>query len=114
MGIRALEDGLFANLLIFEYLYVFRFLLGCFLRSTGSGRHLILFLLKFHVKRRQNHVWGPPGARVMSIFIKTYIFLKATEGKGREKGKGERSFVSVASCRRVCTQATLIVASSRP
>ena len=34
------------------------------------------FLVKFHVEWRQNHVWGPPGARVMIIFVKTYIFGK--------------------------------------
>ena len=44
--------------------------------STGPGRYLIFFLVKFHVECRQNHVWGPPGARVMSIFVKTYIFGK--------------------------------------
>ena len=48
------------------------------------------FLVKFHVECHQNHVCGPPGARVMSIFIKTYIFVKIREGKGREKGKEKR------------------------
>ena len=43
--------------------------------------------MKFHIECRQNHVWGPPGARVMSIFIKTYIFVKVRERKGRTKGK---------------------------
>ena len=49
-------------------------------RSTGLGRYLIFFLMKFHVECRQNHVWGPPGARVISIFVKTYIFGKDALG----------------------------------
>ena len=28
-------------------------------RSTGTGRYLIFFLVKFPVDCRQNHVWGP-------------------------------------------------------
>ena len=36
---------------------------------------------------RQNHVWGPPGARIMSLCIKTYSFVKVGK-KRREKGKG--------------------------
>ena len=48
-----------------------------------------LLSLKFHVECRQSHVWGPPGARVMSISIKTYIFVKGREmKKGRERKKG--------------------------
>ena len=35
----------------------------------------MLFLVKFQVECRQNHICGPPGARVMSIFVKTYILL---------------------------------------
>ena len=35
-----------------------------------------MFLLNFHVGCRQNHVWRPPGAQVMSIFVNTYIFLE--------------------------------------
>ena len=30
--------------------------------------------VKFHVEYIQNHVWGPLGARVMSIFVKAYFF----------------------------------------
>ena len=48
--------------------------------STGPGRYLIFFLVKFPVECRQNHVWGPPGARVMSIFVKTYICVKVELG----------------------------------
>ena len=62
------------------------------MRSTNPGRYLIFFLVKFPVECRQNHVWGPSGAQVTSIFIKTYIFVKvrAREGKRREgkEGKG--------------------------
>ena len=32
------------------------------------------FLLKFHVEWHQNHVWGPPGARVMTNFVKHVFF----------------------------------------
>ena len=46
--------------------------------------------MKFHVECSQNHVWAPPGARVMSIFIKINIFVKGREGNGREKEKGKR------------------------
>ena len=49
--------------------------------STGLGRHSILFLLKIHVECTQNHVWGPPGARVMSIFVKTYILGNVALGE---------------------------------
>ena len=48
--------------------------------STGPGRYLIFFLVKFHVECTHNHVWGPPGARVMTIFIKAYIFVKVELG----------------------------------
>ena len=43
---------------------------------TGPGRYLIFFLVRFRVECNQNHVWEPPGARVMSIFVKTYIFAR--------------------------------------
>ena len=36
------------------------------------GGILFIFLVKFHVEGRQNHVWGHPGAQVMSIFVNTY------------------------------------------
>ena len=49
-----------------------------------------MLLVKFHVECCQNHVWGPPGARVMSIFIKTYIFAKVREGKGSNGREGRR------------------------
>ena len=39
--------------------------------------YLILFLIKFHVECRQNHVWGPPGARVMTNCVKHVFFAKA-------------------------------------
>ena len=29
----------------------------------------MFFLVKFHAECRQNHVCGPPGARVMTIFV---------------------------------------------
>ena len=32
--------------------------------------------MKFHVECRQNHVWGPPGARVMTNFVKHVFFAK--------------------------------------
>ena len=34
------------------------------------------FLLKFHVECRQNHVWGPILARVMTNFVKHVFFAK--------------------------------------
>ena len=40
-----------------------------------------IFLVKFHVECIQNHVWGPPGARVMSIFVKTNILAKDVLGE---------------------------------
>ena len=36
------------------------------------------FLVKFHVECRQNHVWGPPGARVMTNFVK-HVFYNNTQ-----------------------------------
>ena len=33
--------------------------------------------MKFHVECRQNHVWGPPGARVMTNFVKHVFFAKS-------------------------------------
>ena len=41
--------------------------------STGPGRHALVFVLKFHVECNQNHVWGPLGARDMSIFCETCV-----------------------------------------
>ena len=32
--------------------------------------------MKFHVECRQNHVWRPPGARVMTNFVKHVFFAK--------------------------------------
>ena len=40
-----------------------------------------LFSLKFHVECRQNHVWGPPGARVMTNFVKHVFFAKVGESE---------------------------------
>ena len=62
----------------------------------GPGRYLIFFLIKFPVKWRQNHVWGPIFSRVMTIFINVtileiicYVYMR--EGKkGREKGKDKK------------------------
>ena len=41
---------------------------GFVLRSTGPGRYIIFSLIKFQVECIQNHVWGPLGVRVMTIF----------------------------------------------
>ena len=49
--------------------------------------------MKFNIECPQKHVWGPPGTRVMNVFIKQYIFGKGKgrEGKGkREKGNGRK------------------------
>ena len=46
-----------------EIVFFLHFLTFC------PGSYLISFLLKFHVECTQNHVWGPPGPRVMSIFV---------------------------------------------
>ena len=48
--------------------------------STGPGRYLTLFVVFFHVECTENHVWGPLGVRVMSIFVKTYICVKVELG----------------------------------
>ena len=48
--------------------------------STGPGRHPHVFVVKFTVECTKNHVLGPPGARVMGIFVKTYIFVKVELG----------------------------------
>ena len=54
--------------------FVFLGIVVCgFQASEGSSFFL---LVKLNIECRQNHVWGPPGARVMSIFVKTYIFGK--------------------------------------
>ena len=60
LGLSALEDGLFANLLIFDYLGVSLFLGICFGGLQALGGISFLFLMKFHVECTQNHVWGPP------------------------------------------------------
>ena len=88
LGIPALEDGLFGEFVDFQWLL-------SFWKSEWSERperserskpwevsHL--FSREIHVECRQHHVWGPPGTRVMSIFIKTYSLVKVREGKGRE------------------------------
>ena len=49
------------------------------LRALGGNP--FLFLMKFNVECTQNHVWGPPVARVMSIFVKAYIFGKVELGE---------------------------------
>ena len=38
-------------------------------------------LMKFYIECNQNHVWGPPGARVMSIFVKICIFAREVLGE---------------------------------
>ena len=35
-----------------------------------------LFVVKYHVECISNHVWGPPGSRDITIFVKTYICIK--------------------------------------
>ena len=40
------------------------------------GRYLIFFLIKFCVEWRQNHIWGPILARVMTNLIKLVFFAK--------------------------------------
>ena len=32
--------------------------------------------MKFHIEYRQNHAWGPRGARVMTYFVKQLFFAK--------------------------------------
>ena len=49
-------------------------------RLQALGGSSLFFLVKFHVECRQSHVWGPPGAQVMSMFVKTYIFGKVELG----------------------------------
>ena len=66
MGIPALEDGLFANLLIFDSLYVFRYSLDLLLEIYRLWEASNLFSCEISVECRQDHVWGPPGARIMS------------------------------------------------
>ena len=51
------------------------------MESTGPGKYRILSGVKFHVKCIQNHVWGPLEARVMSTFVKTFIFAKDAFGE---------------------------------
>ena len=49
------------------------------------GRYLIFYLIKFPVECRQNHVWGPILARVMTNFVKHVFFAKVGKvGKVRE------------------------------
>ena len=54
-----------------------------FCKFTSPGRHSLVLVMKFHVECNQNHVWGPPGARVMTMFVKTYIFVKVELGHNR-------------------------------
>ena len=62
----------------FPATFVVLFAICCdsFWRSTSTEKNLIFFPVKFHVECMQIHVWGPPGARVMTIFKKTYICVK--------------------------------------
>ena len=46
------------------------------LRPTGPRRYAIVLGVKFQVECGQNHVWGPLGARDLSIFVK-HVFLVA-------------------------------------
>ena len=46
------------------------------LGSAGPGRYPILFVVKFRVECNSNHVWGSPGARDMTIFVTTSIFIE--------------------------------------
>ena len=47
---------------------------------AGLGRYLIFLSVKFIVECTQHHVWGPLGARVMSIFVNTYVVVKVEFG----------------------------------
>ena len=46
----------------------------------GPGRYPICSGVKFHMECIQNHVWVPVGARVMSSFLKTYIYVEVELG----------------------------------
>ena len=48
--------------------------------SLQAPGGISFFLVKFSGECSQNHVWGPLGARVMTIFIKTYICAKVELG----------------------------------
>ena len=63
-----------------QFLSTFQGILGFVEFFVGGlwalGGISFLFLLKFHVECRQNHVWGPPGARVMTNLVKHLFFAK--------------------------------------
>ena len=58
--------------------HLFYFWNSCFFVgwSRGPGRYLIFCFSKFNMECNQNHVCGPLGVHVMTIFVRTYIFAK--------------------------------------
>ena len=52
---------------------------------TSPGRYLIFSSVKTHLECTENHVWGPPGTRDMTMFVKHEFFPK--EALGENLGK---------------------------
>ena len=57
----------------------------CFFTFGGvykprEARHPVVFVTKFHIECIQNHVLGPLGGRVMSIFVNTCISVEVELG----------------------------------
>ena len=48
--------------------------------------------MKFHVECAKNHVWGPPGSRYMTNFVK-HVFI-AKDALGKNHGKRTLKTVS--------------------
>ena len=62
---------------VYKYMNpLFRHCLFRIYEGLRAPRGISFFwFVKLHVEYRQNHVWGPPGARAMTIFVK-HIFLE--------------------------------------
>ena len=74
-------EGIWRFLFLFFCFFWFSYFCCSFRGYTGPGRHPLVFVMNFQVECTQNHVWGPPGARVMSISIKTCICGKDALGR---------------------------------
>ena len=48
--------------------------------STGPGRCPFVLLAKLYIECIQNHVWAPPGAADMNIFLKHMFLTEITRG----------------------------------
>ena len=67
-------------------------------KCTDAGRYPFFSGVKFHVECTRNLACGPLGARVMSIFVKTYLFVKVELGDNRVE-KSAKNYIEWSSQR---------------